>query len=226
MQGIILEIWGDYACFTVPPHNSERMSCDIITPTAAQGILDNIYWHPGLQWKINRIHVINRIKKTSIKTKELTKKPSPTITIEEMEVINENGEKEKKLYDIFRTSPVDASKNSTLRNSLILKDVHYVIEAQLEGAVQDKDIAIARRRMKKGQSYYETYLGQREYPLGFKYLKSRDEIPESYYKGRRKNIGRIPHTIDHENDICYFFDATIQDGAVEVPYLIDRGEAV
>ena len=66
-MAIQVEVWGDYACFTRPEMKTERVSYDVMTPSAARGLLESIYWHPGLRWVIDRIHVCAPIRFTNIR---------------------------------------------------------------------------------------------------------------------------------------------------------------
>lgn len=68
---IQVEVWGDYACFTRPEMKTERVSYDVMTPSAARGLLESIYWHPGLRWVIDRIHVCAPIRFTNIRRNEV-----------------------------------------------------------------------------------------------------------------------------------------------------------
>ena len=68
---ISLEVWGDYACFTRPEMKTERVSYDIMTPSAARGLLESIYWHPGMHWVIDRIHVCAPIRFTNLRRNEV-----------------------------------------------------------------------------------------------------------------------------------------------------------
>lgn len=68
---ISLEVWGDYACFTRPEMKTERVSYDVMTPSAARGLLESIYWHPGLRWVIDRIHVCAPIRFTNLRRNEV-----------------------------------------------------------------------------------------------------------------------------------------------------------
>lgn len=68
---IQVEVWGDYACFTRPEMKTERVSYDVMTPSAARGLLDSLYWHPGLRWVIDRIHVCAPIRFTNIRRNEV-----------------------------------------------------------------------------------------------------------------------------------------------------------
>ena len=72
--GICLKVWGDYACFTRPEMKVERVSYDVITPSAARGIIEAIYWKPAIKWIIDKIHVINPIRFTNIRRNEVKDK--------------------------------------------------------------------------------------------------------------------------------------------------------
>lgn len=72
--GICLKVWGDYACFTRPEMKVERVSYDVITPSAARGLIESIYWKPAIRWEIDKIHVINPIKFTNILRNEVKDK--------------------------------------------------------------------------------------------------------------------------------------------------------
>lgn len=159
--GICLKVWGDYACFTRPEMKVERVSYDVITPSAARGILEAIYWKPAIKWVIDKIHVINPIKFTNIRRNEVSDK-MPITSI----VTIANGE-DKPFYSV-------ATENRQQRASLVLKDVCYCIEAHFEmtdkaGETDDekKHYNIAIRRMKQGQFHHQPVLGNREFPAFF-----------------------------------------------------------
>ena len=78
-MAIQVEVWGDYACFTRPEMKTERVSYDVMTPSAARGLLESIYWHPGLRWVIDRIHVCAPIRFTNIRRNEVKSTPDPSI---------------------------------------------------------------------------------------------------------------------------------------------------
>ena len=73
-MGFLIEVWGDYACFTRPEMKVERVSYDVMTPSAARGLLEAIYWHPGLRWVIDKIYVLNPIAFTNIRRNEVKSK--------------------------------------------------------------------------------------------------------------------------------------------------------
>lgn len=174
--GFCLHVWGDYACFTRPEMKVERVSYDVITPSAARGILEAIYWKPAIRWVIDKIHVLNPIKFTNILRNEVTDKiPIQPV----LSIINGRDEL---LY-------LNTNEKRQLRASMILKDVAYCIEAHFEltenaGETDDekKHYNIALRKMRKGQFHHQPVFGTREFPAHFelvdKPLKSKLENEE------------------------------------------------
>lgn len=174
-MSVKVEVWGDYACFSRPELKTERVTYDIITPSAARGLLEAIYWHPGLNWVIDKIYLLKPIrlerqtvedttdiKLTSIKRNEVKSKISAGSVKSVM-----NGSK----VSLF----LNTSNERNQRSSLILQDVHYVLEGHFDmtehaqpgdnpGKFQD----IMRRRLKKGQCYHQPCFGCREFPAHFK----------------------------------------------------------
>ena len=113
---IQLEIWGDYACFSRPELKIERVSYDVPTPSAARGIVEAIYFHPGLKWSIDKIYVLSPIKFTNIRRNEVKNKISGSNVREYI-----NGKRDE-LY-------LAASKEIVQRAAMVLQDVHFVIQA-------------------------------------------------------------------------------------------------
>ena len=112
--GVKLKVWGEYACFTRPEMKSERVSYDVMTPSAARGILQSIYWKPAIEWIIDSIHVINEIRFESIRRNEVGSKiPAGTV----QQAINGTR------HELYQQVENDRQQ----RASLILKDVAYVI---------------------------------------------------------------------------------------------------
>ena len=159
---IQLEVWGPYALFSRPELKVEKVSYDVPTPSAARGIVEAVYFHPGLRWHIDRIYVLNPISFTSIRRNEVLSK----ISARNVRQAAQGGRQE--LY-------LAAPQEIVQRSSLLLQDVHYVIEAHFEmtskaapsdnpGKFQD----IVTRRMEKGQCYTTPYLGCREFSDSFR----------------------------------------------------------
>ena len=118
-MGVRVKVWGDYALFSRPEMKVERCTYDVMTPSAARGILEAIYWHPGLRWVIDRIYVKKPIQFTSIRRNEIKSKISASNALQVY-----NGAK-KPLY-------LSSKAEIVQRASLLLRDVEYVIEAHFE----------------------------------------------------------------------------------------------
>ena len=159
---IQLEVWGDYALFSRPELKVERVSYDVPTPSAARGIVEAVYYHPGLQWHIDRIYVLNPIRFVSVRRNEVTSKISARNMRQAMQGGNQA---------LYMAAPQEIVQ----RASLLLQDVHYVIEAHFDmtdkaapsdnpGKFQD----IVTRRMERGQCFHTPYFGCREFPAAFR----------------------------------------------------------
>lgn len=213
--GIKVKVWGDYACFTRPEMKAERVSYDIITPSAARGILEAIYWKPAIRWVIDKIHVLNEIKFDNIRRNEVASKIS-----------------ENKIKSALKGTSVDLYQNSNedrqQRATMLLKDVCYVIEAHFEMTTlatgedtPEKHYNIALRRLRKGQFFHHPYFGCREFPANFEVVE--DEIPVSSLQGRA-DLGWMLWDIDFEHEMTpLFFRAEMVDGIVRIP---DRREVI
>ncbi|OPZ65757.1 MAG: CRISPR-associated protein Cas5 [Firmicutes bacterium ADurb.Bin506] len=116
--GVVLKVWGDYACFTRPEMKAERVSYDIMTPSAARGVLEAIHWKPALRWVVDRIHVLNEIRFDNIRRNEVANKiPAGNVKLAM------NG-KEVELCQFAADT-----KERVQRAALVLRDPAYVIEA-------------------------------------------------------------------------------------------------
>ena len=118
-MAIQVEVWGDYACFARCELKTERVSYDVMTPSAARGLLDSLYWHPGLRWVIDRIHVCAPIRFTNIRRNEV----KDVISARRAKTVMEKGQGE--LY-------LAASESIQQRAAMVLRDVHYVIDAHFD----------------------------------------------------------------------------------------------
>ncbi len=198
--GIKLRVWGDYALFTRPEMKVERVSYDVMTPSAARGILEAIYWKPAIRWVIDRIHVLKPVRFDNIRRNEVANRVS--VNRKDME-----GNR-----PICRYIEDDRQQ----RASMVLRDVEYVIEAHFEFTSEDdtntgKHIDIFKRRVIKGQCFHRPYFGCREFPVNFEWC---DVIPESPLSGKN-DLGFMLHDIDFANGMTpCFFRAVIQDGII------------
>jgi len=217
--GVALKVWGEYACFTRPEMKVERVSYDVITPSAARGILEAIYWKPAIRWVMDRIHVLKPIRFENIRRNELGAQGDSGVKVSITTI--------KKAMKHGQT-PVQTiiEDYRQQRAAMILRDVAYVIEAHFEfnGEGDDnpgKHLDIFRRRAAKGQCFHRPYLGCREFPAHFA-LVEENEIPDSPLRGTQ-DLGYMLHDLDFNNDMTpRFFRAQMQDGLIEVPRFDDQ----
>ncbi len=236
---IRLHISGDFACFTRPEMKVERVSYDVITPSAARGILEAIYWKPQIRWVIDRIHVLKTIRFTNIRRNEVGSKASaPTAAAM-------NGES---------VSPIGTliEDERQQRAATLLRDVAYVIEAHLEildlrmdkdgpekpaNEIAGKHLDIFTRRARSGQCFHQPCLGNREFPARFELLEPDDPIPPNELPPEQlhKDLGWMLHDIaylpaDKKTKDSFltgqgkrvrteprFFNAKIENGIITVP---------
>ena len=220
--GIALRTWGRYACFTRPEMKVERVSYDVMTPSAARGILEAIYWKPSIRWRIERIHVLAPIRFTNIRRNEVANK----IPV---------GNIRQAMRDLVSPLQVFVEDERQQRAGMVLEDVDYVIEASFDiteiagmrssdGASDSNDRAptkhqeIFRRRAEAGQCFHHPYFGTREFPANFAWIE-KSQIPASPFKGLEpKDLGWMLHDIDFTNGMePRFFRAVMRDGVVAVP---------
>ena len=116
---IQLEVWGNYALLSRPELKVERVSYEVLTPSAARGIVEAIYYHPGLRWKIRKIYVMNPIRFTNIRRNEVKSKILCSNVRSAMQGTG------KELY-------LATPQQIVQRAAMVLQDVHYVIEAEFE----------------------------------------------------------------------------------------------
>lgn len=214
--GVTLETWGDMACFSRPELKVERFSYDCLTPSAARGILESIYWHPPMRYKIDRIHVLNPIRFTTIRRNELKSRAS--VSMMKTAVIS------KRPLPFINAR---AHKETQQRTSTVLTNVHYVIEAHFEvdeskmaeGETPAKYISILNRRIQKGQCWQQPYFGTREFAAHFGPY-SGEMPPQGYYaETPERDLGLMLYDMDYSNpnDITpMFFRAVMRKGAINI----------
>ena len=208
---IRLEVWGAYACFSRPELKVERVSYDVMTPSAARGLVEAIYYHPGLRWIIDKIYVLSPIRFTNIRRNEVKSK---VVSSAAKGVMQGNG---KPLY-------LAASQDIQQRAAMVLQDVHYVIEAHFEmtdkaspsdnpGKFQD----IIRRRMEKGQCFHQPYFGCREFPAHFRSWEGAT-VPAI---GETRDLGLMLYDMDYAdpaNITPIFFQAKLEQGVLSLDH--------
>lgn len=217
--GVKLHVWGDYACFTRPEMKVERVSYDVMTPSAARGILEAIHWKPAIHWLIDRIHVLKPIRFETLRRNELKDKiPRNTVRAAM-----------KKNSTAGLGTVIEDDRQQ--RFATLLRDVGYVIEAHfsltdkaLENDTKGKHHSMFNRRASKGQCFQRPYLGVREFVANFALVQG--EMPSSRLPPSEKNrdLGWMLHDLDYGNEMTpRFFRAELRDGMVIVPPL-DSGK--
>ncbi|MFQ6864506.1 type I-C CRISPR-associated protein Cas5c [Blautia sp.] len=211
-RGVRIRVWGDYALFSRPELKVERYSYDVITPSAARGIMDAIYYHPGMRWIIDKIYVVKPIRVTSVRRNEVKSKISASNVLQAY-----NGA-DKALY-------MSSKQEIVQRASVLLTDVEYVIEAHFEMTEKAnktdnpgkfKDITM--RRLKKGECYHMPYFGCREFPAHFA-LCEEEEIKTVYETVLEKDFGIMFYDMDYsdpENIQPMFFRAVMRHGVLDL----------
>ena len=208
-MSIRIEAWGDYACFSRPEMKTERVSYDIITPSAACGLIESIFWHPGMKWEIDRIYLLAPIRFTNIRRNEV----KSVLPAEKARKVMQGGTGSLAIY---------TTQDIQQRASLILQDVHYVIEAHFDmtekaapGDNPGKFQEMIRRRLAKGQFYSQPYFGCREFPAHCREWPG-GEIPALPVT---QDLGWMLHSMnysDPQNITPRFFRAKLTDGVLDL----------
>jgi CRISPR-associated protein Cas5d len=198
-----LKVWGDNACFSRPEMKVERVSYDVMTPSAARGILDAILWKPAIRWHVVQIDVLNPIRWASVRRNEVGAVMSP------------------------RTSGLFIEDQRQQRAGLFLRDVAYVIHAFLEMTAEagpDDNVRkfeeMFERRTEKGQCFHRPYLGCREFAAHFDLCPI---IPEPISIDESRDLGFMLYDIDFSGTepMPLWFRAQLQNGRVRVPPVND-----
>lgn len=214
-MSVRLHVWGDRACFTRPELKVERVSYDVLTPSAARGILEAIHWKPAIRWHVDRIHVLKPIQFQSIRRNEVGAKASASIAQRAMQAGHTNG------------VGMIVEDNRQQRAATILVNVAYVIEAHFtttdRAGADDtaaKHASMFNRRAETGQCFHRPCLGTREFAADFALLPPGAPLPESCFPAEPKRIdlGWMLHDIDFANGaVSRFFRPQIVDGVIAVP---------
>jgi CRISPR-associated protein Cas5d len=200
----------------------ERVSYDVITPSAARGVLEAIHWKPQMVWRIRRLRVLNPIRFESIRRNEVGSKVPAGKIASAMRARSTEG----------LVLHVDEDRQQ--RAATLLKDVAYVIEAGIELTAKgradpsesvQKHLEMARRRAAKGQCFHRPYLGTREFACDFALLEGESPAPHESLMGER-DLGWMALDLDYEaGKEARFFRARMVDGVIDVPALGDEGVA-
>ncbi|ABC21630.1 type I-C CRISPR-associated protein Cas5c [Rhodospirillum rubrum] len=210
-HGIKLLVSGDHACFTRPEMKAERVSYDVMTPSAARGILEAIHWKPAITWVIDAIHVLKPIRFQTLRRNEVGGKvPAGKV-------------KSAMTKGTLDGLALLADEDRQQRATTLLVDVAYVIEAHFtltdKAGPEDnpgKHLDIFTRRARKGQCFHQPCLGTREFPARFELIDGDRPIPAAV--NRSEDLGFMLWDIDHAGDrSSMFFRARMDRGVVRVP---------
>lgn len=201
-----LKVWGENACFTRPEMKVERVSYDVMTPSAARGILEAVLWKPAICWRVTRIDVLNPIRWASVRRNEVGAVMSA------------------------RANGLFVEDQRQQRAGLFLRDVAYVVHAFFEmtgkAGAEDSVKKFAEmflRRSEKGQCFHRPYLGCREFAAHFEPVAAQGEEPQPIPDTR--DLGFMLYDVDHSGPepIPMWFRARLQQGRVHIPD-VDSGE--
>ncbi len=210
--GIRLKVSGDYACFTRPEMKVERVSYDVMTPSAARGILEAIHWKPAIRWVVDAIHVLEPIRFQSIRRNEVGHK-APAGKIKSA----------MKRGDLAGLNLL-VDEDRQQRAATVLVRPAYVIEAHFEmtekAGEEDnigKHLDTFNRRAARGQCFHQPCLGVREFAAHFELLAPDAPLPPPFAESR--DLGFMLFDIDHgaEGRPSLFFRARLENGVVKVP---------
>ena len=189
-----MEVQGNYALFARPELKVERVSYEVITPSAARGILESVFWKPGLRYVIDQINVCAPIRFENIRRNEVNSK-IPYSSVKSAEKKMTSGE----MY-------LNTSSDRAQRASMLLRDVKYVITGHFvmtdkAGSLDNegKFAEMLRRRLRKGQNYHMPYLGTREFPAQVRLIENGEELPEPIIDTR--SLGLMLYDIDYVKSI-------------------------
>lgn len=214
-----LEVWGPMACFTRPELKVERVSYDVITPSAARAIFEAIFWKPAIHWQVTKIEVLNEIKWATIRRNEVGA--------------------------VASKNPIFIEDKRQQKNTLLLQDVRYRLWAKLEfipqwkraesknPRIDSEEVELLRkdenpgkynamfeRRAKKGQCFNQPYLGTREFSASFRLVEPETEsLLEPIQETR--DLGIMLYDMDFEanlkNPPAMFYRARMENGVIIVP---------
>lgn len=230
-----LEVWGDFACFTRPEMKVERFSYPVITPSAARGIFDAIYWEgirdgqtiqPYFHWQIERIEVLEMPRYIALRRNEVKDKVPAERTINSW--IAGRSAPEPLWADGGKDDLGTDQKGRTQRQTMALKNVRYRLTARnipkpkfVNQIVKFNEMF--ERRAKQGQCFQQPFFGCSEFPAFFEYVPQGEERKPTV--SFDQHIGWMLYDVfDLRREIVRddrpfisLFDATVVNGVMEVP---------
>ena len=223
MKGFCLEVSGPFACFTRPEMKVERVSYDVITPSAARAIFYSILWKPAIFWNIRRIDVLAPIKWMSVRRNEVAAVASPRKAC----IYVEDNRQQRaglflrdvryRLYGDFDFIPPDKrmkSVNSLPEGMLSAEDATDIKKDESPA----KYAAMFERRARKGQCFNQPYLGCREFSADFRLVNPETEPAEPVQESR--DLGWMLYDMDFSDPTDprpLFFNARMENGVIRVP---------
>ena len=195
-----VKVWGPYACFTRPEAHVERVTYEVLTPSAARGILEAIFWHKPMRWRVRQIVVLKPIRHFSILRNEVKSKAG-------------------------RSGELFAAEDRTQRHTLGLRDVAYIIRADvwLPPGTKDRDGHLVneakyrdqfRRHVERGRCFQRPYLGCREFAADFGPVEGTEQAISL-----GTDLGRMLFDIDFaaSGNRAQYFEARLENGVLHVP---------
>ena len=209
MKSHCLEVRGDFACFTRPEMKVERVSYDVITPSAARAIFDAILWKPAIRWRITRIEVLSPIRWINLRRNEL----GGVVSERNVRTAMNAGNGQLGVY---------IEEDRQQRAGLFLRDVRYRLHASFELLDHSENPAkyaeMFQRRARKGQCFNQPYLGCREFSADFRLVESGEDGPKPIAETR--DLGWMLYDLDYSNPASptpRFFQARMNSGVIDVP---------
>jgi len=195
-----LKVWGPNACFTRPEMKVERVSYDVMTPSAARGVLEAILWKPAIRWRVTRIDVLHPIRWESVRRNEVGSTMSS------------------------RSAGLFIEEQRQQRAGLLLRDVAYTIHAVFKvtekAGLEDTIVKFQEmflRRAGQGQCFHRPYLGCREFAADFELYRQEDTLPDAIPETR--DLGFMFYDMDFVGDSAkpLWFRARMENGVIHVP---------
>lgn len=214
MKPFCLEVRGDYACFTRPEMKVERVSYDVITPSAARAVFEAIFYKPAIVWQVRQIDVLTPVRWMNLRRNEV----ASVVSTRNVQQAMRRGSGDLALY-------VDEDRQQ--RAALLLRDVAYRLHAdlivraeRLDAGLPAKFFAMFERRARKGQCVNQPYLGCREFAARWRLVS--DLAAEPLAIDETRDLGWMLHDLDFSNPADlqpHFFRAQMKQGSVDVPAL-------
>jgi CRISPR-associated protein Cas5d len=211
-QRFVLDVRGDWACFTRPEMKVERVSYDIITPSAARAVFEAIFYKPAIRWQVRRIEVLAPVRWTNLRRNEV----ASVVSTRNVQQAMKQGAGELALY-------VDEDRQQ--RAALLLRDVAWRLHADLVVRPDRRDpeppakfFAMFERRARKGQCVNQPYLGCREFAARWRLVDDLAAEPPPIAETR--DLGWMLHDlefVDPTDPQPRFFRARMTEGVIEVP---------